>query len=510
MALPKSELKNKLKYGDYQTPEDFCRKVVSLIAKDYSPEYVFEPTFGVGNFLDACKETFKNTTKFCGVEINAEYFNKYKENNYQNMVLYNEDIFHFDHTKIINEVGNRPLLIVGNPPWVTNSKLSSQGLSNTPKKTNSENLKGIEALTGKSNFDISESIITALFETYQKCNALFAFLCKTQVAINIMKKIDKYSLKNIRIYKYSAKKVFGIDADACLFVARCSNEKEKVASVYNLDKPEDRLYEMGYKNNRFYTRLDDFVVDGTFFKQWHSGVKHDLKKIMELEKIDEGIYKNGNGEIIQLEDDYIYPLLKSADLKNNKVNKNDKYIIITQHHTNENTAKIKENAPKLWNYLKNNEKYFEARKSKIYENKPPFSIFGVGPYCFKKYKVAVSSFYKNPAFVFVGSEKPMFFDDTCYFISFDNKEEAIITAVLLNSEECKKMLSTICSSESKRYLTKEILMRVDIEFILDKYDYERFKKECSLITPQNISKTIFNRYKQTILDYQNQGTNQNH
>ncbi|MCD8195113.1 MAG: hypothetical protein LUD22_02320 [Coprobacillus sp.] len=510
MGLPKSESKNKLEYGDYQTPRDFCHIVISLIAKEYDPSYVFEPTFGLGNFLDSCRETFKNVATFYGNEINEEYFEKYSANRYTDTVLYNEDIFTFDNRNIINAIGDKPLLIIGNPPWATNTKLSIAKSKNLPDKRNEDNLKGIDALTGKSNFDISESIITALLKGYEKCNVLFAFLCKTQVATNIMKKINEYKLRDIKIYKFSARKVFGVDVDACLFTAKSSNGPKQVASVYDLDNPAKELYKMGYKENKFYTKIDSSIKDGRFFMEWHSGVKHDLKKIMELEKINDGLYRNGNGEQIELEEDYIYPLLKSSDLKNNRINNQEKYVIITQKHTNENTANIKQTAPKLWTYLKNNEQYFKQRKSKIYSNKPPFSIFGVGPYCFKKYKVAVSSFYKNPAFIFVSSNKPTFFDDTCYFISFDHEDEAIITCTLLNSEECKKMLDSIGSKGSKRFLNKEILMRIDPANIIECYDYERFKKECQALTLKKISKETFDKYKQTILDYQYQDENQTH
>ncbi len=471
---------------------------------------MFEPTFGVGNFLDSCRETFENVATFYGNEINAEYFREYNANNYKNTILYNEDIFTFDNSKIIKEVGKEPLLIIGNPPWATNTKLSMENSNNLPKKRNTDNLKGIEALTGKSNFDISESIITTLFKAYEKCNVLFAFLCKTQVAINIMKKINDYKLKDIKIYKFSARKAFGVDVDACLFVAKSADYSEQSASAFELDNPNAELYKMGYKENKFYTKIDDSIKDGRFFMEWHSGVKHDLKNIMELERVDKGLYKNGRGELIELEEDYIYPLLKSSDLKNQTTKKGEKYVIITQKHTNENTAKIEQSCPNLWTYLKNNEVYFNQRKSKIYDNKPPFSIFGVGPYCFKKYKVAVSSFYKNPAFIFVSFKKPTFFDDTCYFISFDSDVDAIITCTLLNSEECKKLLSTIGSKGSKRFLSKEILMRIDLANIIENYDYERFKKECSLITPKQISKQAFDQYKKSILDYQYQDKNQSH
>lgn len=47
-------------------------------------------------------------------------------------------------------------LILGNPPWTTNSKMGQIDGTNLPEKSNVDTLKGMDALTGKSNFDISK------------------------------------------------------------------------------------------------------------------------------------------------------------------------------------------------------------------------------------------------------------------------------------------------------------------------------------------------------------------
>ena len=48
-----------------------------------------------------------------------------------------------------------PWLVLGNPPWVTNAELGLLKNSNLPIKSNFQGHKGLEALTGKANFDIS-------------------------------------------------------------------------------------------------------------------------------------------------------------------------------------------------------------------------------------------------------------------------------------------------------------------------------------------------------------------
>ena len=60
----------------------------------------------------------------------------------------------------------------------------------------------------------------------------------------------------------------------------------------------------------------------------------------------------------------------------------------------------------------------DRRASAVYRNQPRFSIFGVGPYTFCKWKVMVSGFYKSWRFVAVGpvENRPVLCDDTCYFL----------------------------------------------------------------------------------------------
>jgi hypothetical protein len=83
------------------------------------------------------------------------------------VVLFNENIFNFDFNKIkceINKADN--LLIIGNPPWVTNSELTSMDSDNLPNKENFKGLSGLDAITGKGNFDIAEYIILKLLNEF--------------------------------------------------------------------------------------------------------------------------------------------------------------------------------------------------------------------------------------------------------------------------------------------------------------------------------------------------------
>ena len=144
-----------------------------------------------------------------------------------------------------------------------------------------------------------------------------------------------------------------------------------------------------------------------------------------------------------------------------------KYVILTQNKIGQETDSIQHKNPKLWSYLNKYKDKLDARKSKIYTNSPQFAIFGVGDYSFAPYKVAISGFYKKPKFclLFPIAKQPIILDDTCYFLFFEEKLEAILYWVILNSDLIQKLLDSIVFKQNKRPYTKRILMRLDFQKI---------------------------------------------
>lgn len=100
--------------------------------------------------------------------------------------IYNCNIFDFDFSTIKNNIGEKNLLIIGNPPWITNSKLGSLNSSNIPQKSNFKKQNGIDAITGKGNFDIAEYITLMLLKEFGNCNGNMAFLVKNTVIKNLL------------------------------------------------------------------------------------------------------------------------------------------------------------------------------------------------------------------------------------------------------------------------------------------------------------------------------------
>jgi hypothetical protein len=386
--------------------------------------------------------------------------------------LIEADFFKFDWSKIINSLPE-PILIVGNPPWVTNSELTSLGSANLPLKSNFQNHRGIDAITGKSNFDISEWMLLHALGWMENRQATLATLCKTVVARKLLLKAwqNNYSIKISSIYNIDASEYFGAAVDACLIVIpsaiHSKNTNCRIFDSLNQKRPSNII---GYKENQLVSNVAVFEQHKHLMNRkkseyvWRSGVKHDCSKVMELKEVQKGLYNNGLGEIVELEEEFLYPMLKSSDLAKGPPFDFTKRMLITQRSVGENTHYIKHTAPKTWRYLNEHAELFDNRASTIYRRQPRFSVFGIGDYSFAEWKVAISGFYKSLNFSVVGplEKKPVVLDDTCYFISCRNKDEAYCLAEILNSEVAQEFFSSLIFWDSKRPITAGLLNRLDI------------------------------------------------
>jgi hypothetical protein len=130
----------------------------------------------------------------------------------------------------------------------------------------------------------------------------------------------------------------------------------------------------------------------------------------------------------------------------------------------EPTDRIKYLAPKTWNYLEKYAQYLDYRKSKIYQQKPRFSIFGVGDYTFKPWKIDICGLYKQLSFRLVSkiNSKPTIFDDTIYFLGFEDEKIARQTFNLLTSETAIIFYLSLIFGDEKRPIKASILNSLDL------------------------------------------------
>lgn len=464
-------LTRKKEFGDFQTPLELSSLMVNVINENnIYPNVIIEPTCGVGNVLLTAYDFFR-PQKAIGIEINSTYCKNILKKSDRDIFIVNSDIF-VSMNILKKEISDKDVcLFIGNPPWVTNSELSSIESRNIPKKSNIKNLRGIEAITGKSNFDITEYIIIKLIEEFNKQKSIFAFLCKTSVARNILKYCWNNNIyyHEASIFPVDSKKYFDAAVDACYFVID-TTKKRGAGECKVFDSIEKRNYKstIGFYQNRMIVNMDTFKSHNYLGKSdytWRNGIKHDCSKVMELDIIGSSLV-NGYGEIVNIENDLLYPLLKSSDIANETI-KTRKKVLVTQKKIGEETKYIQSKYPKTWQYLNDHANDFMKRKSSIYKNKPNFSIFSIGDYSFYPFKIAISGLYKKINFkmIYPIDEKPVMVDDTCNFISCKNESEAHIIFSLLTDEKTRLFLESIIFWDSKRPITTEILNSIDLKKI---------------------------------------------
>jgi hypothetical protein len=446
-----------------------------LFDQGIRPSSVVEPTCGEGNLLLSALDRFTSVTRAIGIDVSPEYIERVQSRltarSYSNRVhAFQGDFFSMDWGRILDGLPE-PILVIGNPPWVTSSELASLDSANLPKKTNFQGLSGLDAKTGKSNFDISEWMLIHILEFLNHRNATMAMLCKTSVARKVLAHGWKqdFCLADSRIYLINAKEAFGASVDACLLVCGtiASERRERVCQVHDGISGDTYRTTFGYRNNRLIANIECYeqwkhLEDGNSYR-WRSGIKHDCSKVMELEREERG-FRNKLGQLFDLETTYLYPMLKSSDVVREGTPKPSKWMLVTQRAVGEDTTRIKHTAPKTWAYLTSHSEFFDRRRSSVYKGRPRFSVFGVGEYSFAPWKVAISGLYKKLHFAVVGphAEKPVVLDDTCYFIPCQSGEEAHYLAGLLNSEVAREFFKSFIFWDAKRPVTASILGRLSL------------------------------------------------
>jgi hypothetical protein len=196
-------------------------------------------------------------------------------------------------------------------------------------------------------------------------------------------------------------------------------------------------------------------------QKWRSGIKHDASPVMELTRTPQGL-ENGLGERVDLEPDYLFPLLKGSDVGSGKEWR-ERFILVTQRRVGEPTQPIRDMAPRTWAYLRRHASRLDGRASSIYARNPRFSIFGVGDYAFRPWKIAICGLYKNLRFRLAGpiEGRPVLFDDTVYYVSYDSEEEARLTLERLGSAPVRSLLSALVFWDEKRPIKAGILNVLD-------------------------------------------------
>src|SRR3989338_8903292 len=97
--------KNKVEFGDFQTPPELASRVCGLIKESgTSPVSLIEPTCGVGNFVFSALEHFPSIKKGIALDINPTYTQIIKKRigkDKGKVEIQTEDFFQFNWNKYI-------------------------------------------------------------------------------------------------------------------------------------------------------------------------------------------------------------------------------------------------------------------------------------------------------------------------------------------------------------------------------------------------------------------------
>jgi hypothetical protein len=462
-------------FGDFQTPLELASEICRLVSRRrFKPASIFEPSCGTGHFLLAALDQFPAAGQALGVEINpahacAAIASLRDRGHAHRASVIQASFFDAGWAPLLCDLAE-PIAVVGNPPWVTNSELGALGSANVPIKSNFQNRSGLEAMTGKSNFDISEWMLITLVDRLAGRKALVAMLCKTAVARKVLVHAwtSGVAVRNAEIRRIDAAKLFGVSVDACVFLFELATaESARCCRVYRRLHDDQPARTVGFHDGRLiadaaaYERTKN--LEGQCTYRWRSGVKHDASAVMELRQIGSS-YVNGLGEDVDIEDVFLFPMFKGSELARGPDAKPTRWMLVTQISVADDTSKIQAQAPKTWAYLLRHGHALDRRASAIYRNRPRFSLFGVGDYTFAPWKVAISGFHKRLRFAIVGSfgGKPIVLDDTCCFLACRSEGEARRLASLLNSPRAQDFFTAFVFWDAKRPITIELLRRLDL------------------------------------------------
>jgi hypothetical protein len=460
--------KKQVTFGDWQTPNELATAVTAFLVARYgfAPATVVEPTCGTGAFLRAAEGTWPDAT-LVGFDVNPEYVAQSRRG-LEGAHVAALNFFQGNWEAILGDQAG-PLLILGNPPWVTSADLGALESKNLPKKSNFKGFSGLEAITGKANFDVSEWMLLRLLAALKGRDFMLAMLCKQVVARRIVEHAASSRLQvRGELRRIDAAAHFGASVDAVLLVVRSVQHAvvEPSWPLFSSLQAKQSEALIGYVNGRLTPQVDLFrrteVYAGPCDPVWRSGFKHDCSKVLEFRGVSDPVESQAAG-LVEMEPDLLFPFMKGSDVANGRWPPT-RSVLVPQRKIGDQTRWIEQSLPRTWAYLKKHAEHLDRRKSRIYKGQPQFAVFGVGDYTFAPWKIAIAGLYKRLAFRLIPpfEGRPVVFDDTCYLLPFDEEEDARRALLALETPEATSFFNARVFWDDKRPINKKVLQALSL------------------------------------------------
>ncbi len=431
--------------------------LTALRERGVCPARILEPTCGSGAFLTAAAAAFPAAVQLAGIEYQRAKFAPALTALQQvepRLAVYYANAYDLDFAALAWQTAG-PLLVVGNPPWVTAAALGradAGGLQ--PPRSNPRRLRGLAARTGAANFDVAEFLLLKLLHELRSEPVHFALLVKEAVARKVMAGAAALGLgvAVAEIVRIDARKWFGVAVDACCLVF--------TTTPGSAARPYPIAVRAGFGGApSAWLAAPPVVAPANGEIVFRQGIKHDAADVFELRRSGER-WHNGYGERVDIEPEFIFPLCKARALHRGE--DDGTALIVPQRALGAPTARLEQLAPRLWAYLVRHRVRLAARKSSIYRNAPEFSLFGLGPYSFAVWKVAVAALYEEPRFRLLGpvAGRPVVLGDTAYFVPFAGEAQARAFYAVCTSPALRVRLRDRIV-RAKRPITKMLLDGVD-------------------------------------------------
>src|SRR5262249_10309039 len=185
-----------------------------------------------------------------------------------------------------------------------------------------------------------------IIESIRDRRATIAMLCKTAVARKVLAHAWKtgIGLEDSAIHTIDAAADFRASVSASLLVCNasptaCSSE----CRVYTGLEEGAPSGAMGFRDGALVADLDRYEtwkhLQGDGDPRWRSGIKHDCSAVMELTG-GAGNYRNGLGEVVRIEDDSVYPMLKGSDIARGTAREPGRWMLVPQRFLGEDTSQL--------------------------------------------------------------------------------------------------------------------------------------------------------------------------